>query len=409
MKKFLYVLVVNLLATNYVLSQNFWEPKGLNDKSIGYITSDSSGKLYAAEQVLDYIYISDDYGETWQFLSEIDDTSEIVIITKLIFKNDMVFASSLGGSGIYKSNDLGATWLPQNNGLQSNDITKITERNDSLFASSWIGLYLSIDNGENWSKLHPDTLVIDDFSLLFDDRIIALNEDDVFISYNKGNSWDTILIAGIHSPFRNIILEDNLIYVGSKGDGVYVSSDYGTVWNLRYPAVGYAYVDAAALTSTGIYMIGGELTGCYFTYDQGESWVEVNTGLPNRFINCIFFDNQSYAYLGLTNFGIYKSLSPVTSIEDDFKVRLNSYILFQNYPNPFNSTTNIRYTIPQSGKVKLEVFDILGNEIAAIVNENQPAGIYEVEFNAEDLPSGIYFYSLTSGNFTATKKLILLK
>jgi photosystem II stability/assembly factor-like uncharacterized protein len=409
MKTILYMIVVILLASNYVLSQNFWEPNGLNDKSIGYITSDSSGKLYAAEQVLDYIYISEDYGETWQFLSEIDDTSEIVIITCLVFKDDLVFASSLGGSGIYKSSDLGITWVPQNNGLQSNDITKITERNDSLFASSWIGLYLSIDNGENWGKLHPETLVLDDFSLLFDDRIVALNEDDVFISYNKGISWDTILIASVHSPFRNILSEDNMIYVGSKGDGVYVSSDYGNVWNLRYPAVGYAYVDAAELTSTGIYMIGGELTGCYITYDQGESWVEANSGLPNKYINSIFIDEQCYVYTGLTNFGIYKSSSPVTSIEEDSKVKLNSYILFQNYPNPFNSTTNIKYTIPQSGKVKIVVFNLMGCEIATIQDKFQQAGSYDVIFQADNLASGIYFYEIRANKFRDVKKLLLLK
>ena len=412
--KHTFIIISLLLFSIGSHPQNFWEPKGLNNKSIGYLTCDSSGKLYAAEQVLDYIYSSGDYGETWQFLSEIDETSEIVIITSLIFKNDMVFASSLGGSGIYKSNDLGITWLPQNNGLQSNDITKITERNDSLFASSWIGLYLSIDNGENWSKLHPDILVIDDFSLLFDDRIVALNEDDVFISYNKGISWDNIIIAGIHSSFRNIISEDNLIYVGSKGDGVYVLSDYGNIWNLRYPTVGYAYVDAAALTSTGIYMIGGELTGCYFTYDHGESWIEINSGLPNKYINTIFFDEQSYAYSGLTYFGIYKSLSPLTSIEEDFQVRLNSYTLFQNHPNPFNPKTKIKFTIPSDVKrkkrnVSLKVYDVLGNEIATLVNEEKPAGTYEITWYAEKLPSGVYFYKLQAGDFTETKKMVLIK
>ena len=86
-----------------------------------------------------------------------------------------------------------------------------------------------------------------------------------------------------------------------------------------------------------------------------------------------------------------------------------SFSLEQNYPNPFNSLTHIRYTIPQSGNVSLKVFGMLGNAIATLVNEYQTLGEYDVLFKHNDLSSGIYFYTLTSGNFTSTKKLILLK
>ncbi|MCL4279869.1 MAG: T9SS type A sorting domain-containing protein, partial [Ignavibacteriaceae bacterium] len=86
-----------------------------------------------------------------------------------------------------------------------------------------------------------------------------------------------------------------------------------------------------------------------------------------------------------------------------------AYSLSQNYPNPFNPTTTISYSIKSPGLVSLKVYDILGTEVASLVNENQEAGNYSVEFNAYNLTSGIYFYTLTSGNFVETKKLILLK
>jgi len=88
---------------------------------------------------------------------------------------------------------------------------------------------------------------------------------------------------------------------------------------------------------------------------------------------------------------------------------LLTYSLSQNYPNPFNPTTTISYTIPKNGLVTLKVYDVLGTEVAELVNEVKEAGNYSVTFNASELPSGIYFYTLTSGNFMATKKLILLK
>jgi len=85
------------------------------------------------------------------------------------------------------------------------------------------------------------------------------------------------------------------------------------------------------------------------------------------------------------------------------------YALEQNYPNPFNPTTTISYSIQKAGEVTLKVYDMLGIEVASLVNENQEAGNYSIEFNAAELPSGIYVYRLASGNFMETKKLVLLK
>lgn len=87
----------------------------------------------------------------------------------------------------------------------------------------------------------------------------------------------------------------------------------------------------------------------------------------------------------------------------------NQYSLEQNYPNPFNPTTRISYSIKEKGLVTLRVFDILGNEVRTLVNEEQDAGNYKVEFSATSFASGIYFYSLQSGEFLSTKKMILLK
>jgi hypothetical protein len=105
------------------------------------------------------------------------------------------------------------------------------------------------------------------------------------------------------------------------------------------------------------------------------------------------------------------------SVEPSAGDKPSDYSLNQNYPNPFNPTTTISYSIKSAGDVTLKVYDMLGTEVASLVNENQEAGNYSITFNAAELPSrsgsaltsGIYFYTLTSGNFMETKKLILLK
>jgi len=87
----------------------------------------------------------------------------------------------------------------------------------------------------------------------------------------------------------------------------------------------------------------------------------------------------------------------------------NIYSLSQNYPNPFNPTTNIRFSIPNAGLVSLVVFDITGREVATLINQNMNAGIYTADFDATQLASGIYFYTIKAGSFTDTKKMVLVK
>ncbi len=101
---------------------------------------------------------------------------------------------------------------------------------------------------------------------------------------------------------------------------------------------------------------------------------------------------------------------------DGNKKRVFEFSLSQNYPNPFNPATTIKYTIPnvistggRNPLVTLKVYDVLGNEVATLVNEEKPTGSYTVNFDGSRLASGIYFYKLNAGNFVQTRKMILLK
>ena len=85
------------------------------------------------------------------------------------------------------------------------------------------------------------------------------------------------------------------------------------------------------------------------------------------------------------------------------------YKLYNNYPNPFNPSTTIRYSVPEASFTSIKIYDVIGNEVSSLVNENKPAGLYEVQFNASDLSSGIYYYTIQAGSFKETKKMILLK
>jgi len=114
---------------------------------------------------------------------------------------------------------------------------------------------------------------------------------------------------------------------------------------------------------------------------------------------------EVHVALGMTGVIIVET---ATSVNND-KITVEDFELRQNYPNPFNPSTKISFTIPVSADVQLKVFNVLGNEISTLINEQLFAGNYTVPFNAVNLSSGIYFYSLSVNGFTKTKEMVLLK
>ncbi len=129
----------------------------------------------------------------------------------------------------------------------------------------------------------------------------------------------------------------------------------------------------------------------YMSYRQGVGYAGVSV-----------YENLSGYIIDGVKFGT------ITSFKDNEKENLR-FELNQNYPNPFNPNTTIKYSIPKAGTVSLKVFNVLGKEVAELVNEIKSAGSYSVNFNAVNLPSGVYFYCLKAGGFSETRKLLLLK
>lgn len=145
----------------------------------------------------------------------------------------------------------------------------------------------------------------------------------------------------------------------------------------------------------------GELFGIYSGTDQGGKVVKINTS------------NGAAAEIGPAGYVKVKGMAMVSS---DFwasakeeKTVPSVYSLEQNYPNPFNPSTTIDFSLPQKGFVEVNIFDLLGRKVASLVNGEMPAGRNRIKFNAAGLPSGLYIYSMRSGNFSQSRKMMLLK
>jgi hypothetical protein len=151
-----------------------------------------------------------------------------------------------------------------------------------------------------------------------------------------------------------------------------------------------------------------EMPDSGFTYLGGSMFDLLNNGTSAIFIN-MAEDTGRPGDLGYIRYftRVYLSQKPM-GIEQEQK-QPNTYKLAQNYPNPFNPSTMICYQLSQNGVVSIKVYDALGREMRTIVNEIKTRGTYSVNFNASALPSGMYFYTMKAGNFSVTKKMLLIK
>jgi hypothetical protein len=323
-------------------------------------------------------------------------------------------------NGVIRSTDNGTTFGYSNTGIPDSawvyDIA--IDSSGILGITSSKGVFISSDNGDNWLTTTgipaEDTVttlsfIADPNSLdkkyAFENGINNLNtgnqsklyaaaKEELNISYS--NAY--YLIMTLHNIFDD---EELLEEINSFPET-----------NKEFVATRPRQVVNKTLTNSG------NLGGVYESTDNGANWDKINDGLPpnppaSSLALKVISKTFAQLYLGLFNdttngAGVYK-LSITVDVEQINNQIPSEYYLEQNYPNPLNPSTTIQFSIPEQSFVKLEVFNTLGEKIATLVSEELKAGNYKYDWNAERLPSGIYFYTFLAGTFSETKKLVLVK
>lgn len=243
------------------------------------------------------------------------------------------------------------------------------------------------------------------------------------ITRNGGTSWSTVTLGSLVGGFvSGLAFKDANVGISAASaslPNISRTTDGGVTWTTfsigaGSPA-GYCSMKFIEGTNT-CYLAGatGAAGAVSKSTNGGLNWTTMTTSGITGITNFDFVrvGTTVYGYAVTTSGAVIKMSETVTGIESN---AVNSvipidYKLEQNYPNPFNPTTNINFSLPKSSNVTLKVYDALGKEVATLVDEFRTAGNYTSEFNAtSNLTSGIYFYTLTSENFTSTKKLMLVK
>jgi len=193
---------------------------------------------------------------------------------------------------------------------------------------------------------------------------------------------------------------------GQVEGGVDCSQINPMFWYSGDPVNNYGWVNNTPRDQRQIQNIGP------FTLKIGEEYevfVAYNVGQGTDAFTSITEAKNISAVSGVLYNSNFDTTS-VVSVEEIYGSNIpQEYFLSQNYPNPFNPITTIVFSIPEEGSVSLVIYDVLGNEVATLVDEYKPAGTYEITWNAKNLPSGVYFYHLKTESFFQTKKMILMK
>lgn len=357
---------------------NLFNQQNYDAVCVSFISADV-GWVYIVNRLENdstFILKTHDGGLTWN--KYFVDTCEIFSgMADLQFVNTSIGYIS-NSFGLKKTSNGGINW----NMSYTNQLAGLffVDQNTGWTGGTYPGVYKTTDGGNDWI-LQQDPFIQNqwgvDFSFINSQTGFCIPKSfgytgPIYSTTNGGNNWSRHF--DLYS-FRSIQFMN--LYTG-----------YCLAWNSNY----YYINSIAKTTNNGSNWIIHYINSSHDISDHYFS--SVNTG---------WVVGDSGTIMKTTTGGVTIGINPInTEIP-------NRFSLSQNYPNPFNPATVINFQVPTLNQVKLAVYDLLGKEIAELVNESLKYGVYEIEFNGSNQPSGIYFYRLQAGDYTETKKMVLLK
>jgi hypothetical protein len=356
------------------------------------------------------VFLSINNGTSWAAVNTgLTDTS----VMALLVSDKNLFAGTYDG-GVFLSTNNGTSWTNVSPGLQGAPFLSFAVSGTNLFAATYPGVFVSTNNGTSWTAAGTglpyafyNGLAVSGANIFASTRGVngrSIQPLGVYLSTNNGTSW-----SAANTPFKGFL---KMVEIGTNlfvGDSVvYLSTNNGTSWN-AVASTGLAPWSANLAVSGTNLFAGNYGSGVFLSTNSGTNWIAVNNGLTDTLVVALAVSGTNLFAGGLGGGVWRRPLSEMVSVGEPTGGVPVAFSLHQNYPNPFNPSTTIKFELPRTSHVNLSVYDILGREVAVLVNERKDAGVHEVKFDGSNLASGVYLYRLHAGDFVASKRLVLLK
>ena len=381
----------------------------------------SSNDVMYAGTIGSGVYKSEDYGDTWVQLN--NGLTDLNVFSLAMNSAGQIIAGTGNGSVFVTSNN-GASWTRTNLNAASKVKTLAYTTSGAIFTGvENDGIYRTLDNGNTWQRVKGTvdiyTIAVNSSGVIFAGA--GVPDEGVFRSSDEGNTWIKVLstehnvnsiamnYAGtIFAVTGNLETADNPL-----GDVLARSKDGGSTWDFFYSFGSSSY--GLVLNSLG-HLFLGRYRVVWISTDKGESWELQSSGLELGYGILISYgiNSQGFVYAGQEGGYIYRTTVNTIGIKKLSEQVPSVFKLYQNYPNPFNPSTIIKFDIPagvKGGKsnVKIVIYDVLGKQVAVLLDEKLSTGTYEVNWDASNYPSGLYFYKLVTEKYAVTGKMMLVK
>jgi hypothetical protein len=397
MKKLIYTLVILTLAVS-LNAQWVQVTNGISATANIYSLAAIGSNIFAGND--NGVYLSTNNGTSWTITA---------LNNKLVYSlatlGTVIYAGT-SSSGVYSSTNNGANWTQTS--LNNQTVYALTISGNSIFAgASGNGVYLSTNNGTNWTQNSLSSHSVISLAASGANIYAGTSLNGIYRSTNSGANWAQTSMN--FSSLKSLAIGSSYYFAGAYSltgsNGFYRSTDGGT-WTL----VGLNSINVLCLTVSGNNVFAGTDNGVYLSTNNGTNWILKNQGITTvPHIESILIAN-TYIFIGTNGESVWRrTLAESIGISNISTEIPSSYSLSQNYPNPFNPATTIKFALTKNDYTSIKVFDMLGKEVATLVNEKLNAGTYSVDWNASDYPSGVYFYCLKTKEFTDTKRMILIK
>jgi photosystem II stability/assembly factor-like uncharacterized protein len=368
------------------------------------------------------VHISTNYGRTWRYIGAGGTFNKVAIDP---INPNIVYASMVGldlWNYIRRTTNGGIEWNDVSPYPPSPTFIPFIEIDNSqqraIYTSTYDEFLRSFDRGETWqtilSPIIPTSLAIanDDSNLLY----ISSRKGELYKSTDRGETWDSLGLTkfGTQCFLRLDPKNSKTIFAAIVEHGVYKSIDGGYVWNKITKGLDSSGLNVLLISKNSNELFLKNNDGIFHSKNGGDAWHLFSEHPFNDSYYGIKLDtNGTGRFLIGSNIpGIYILNLNLTNVEESASIDFsNNFVLYQNFPNPFNPSTVIKFILIESTNAKLEIFDILGRKIKTLLNSYLQKGLHSTMWDGRNdkgklMPNGVYIYRLTTDKLNESKKMI---